>query len=341
MLDLKAFIKYNLGMTIKQISEALNVSISTVSKALNDATDIAEDTKQRVRSYAESVGYKLKVKSRAPRRICAMYERVNSDTRNNILNHVISSFTNEAIASGCEVMIDYVVSKPEDFDLNGYLVQNNFCAAFIVGMNFKSRIYKQIKSCTVPTVLLDNQISDAPLVSSISSENTAAIVSAIKYLNKNGHTKIGFITGEKDSQVSAERLAGYIYGLARVGVEFDSDYIYYGDFTKAAGEAAADFFADKDVTAVICCSDIMAMGLIDGLKGCGKRVPEDMSVVGFDDLNLLKFTSYNLTTMKQDFNRLGEEAFKVLAEMLDGRTAQHVMLKCKLIERGSVKALNR
>ena len=84
----------------------------------------------------------------------------------------------------------------------------------------------------------------------------------------------------------------------------------------------------------------MAMGLIDGLKNEGKRVPEDMSVIGFDDLNLLKFTSYNLTTMKQDFNRLGEEAFKVLAEMLEGRTAQHIMLKCKLIERGSVKPLN-
>ena len=331
---------YNLIMTIKEISESLNVSISTVSKALNDATDIAEDTKQKVREYAESVGYKMKVKNKAPRRICAMYERVNSDTRNNILNHVISSFTNEAIASGCEVMIDYAVTKPDDFNLNEYLVQNNFCAAFIVGMNFKSRIYKQIKSCTVPTVLLDNQISDVPLVSSISSENTIAIVSAIKHLNKNGHTKIGFLMGEKDSQVSAERLAGYIFGLARFGIEFNSDYIYYGDFTKSSGEAAASFFTKTDVTAVICCSDIMAMGLIDGLKNEGKRVPEDMSVIGFDDLNLLKFTSYNLTTMKQDFNRLGEEAFKVLAEMLEGRTAQHIMLKCKLIERGSVKPLN-
>lgn len=327
-------------MTIKEISESLNVSISTVSKALNDATDIAEDTKQKVREYAESVGYKLKVKNKAPRRICAMYERVNSDTRNNILNHVISSFTNEAIASGCEVMIDYAVTKPDDFNLNEYLVQNNFCAAFIVGMNFKSRIYKQIKSCTVPIALLDNQISDAPLVSSISSENTIAIVSAIKHLSKNGHTKIGFLMGEKDSQVSAERLAGYIFGLARIGIEFNSDYIYYGDFTKSSGEAAASFFSETDVTAVICCSDIMAMGLIDGLKKDGKRVPEDISVIGFDDLNLLKFTSYNLTTMKQDFNRLGEEAFKVLAEMLEGRTAQHIMLKCKLIERGSVKPLN-
>ncbi len=327
-------------MTIKEISEALNVSISTVSKALNDATDIAEDTKAKIQEYAQSVGYKLKARRQPLRRICAMYERVDSDTRNNILNHVISSFTDIAIANNYEVMIDYVVSKPVDFDLNDYLILNNFCAAFIVGMNFKSRIYKQIKHTTVPLVLLDNRVSDMPLISSVSSENTSAIVSAIKYLSKKGHSKIGFLMGEKDSQVSAERLAGYISGLARRGIEFNHEYIYYGDFTKSAGEEAAAYFTETDVTAVICSSDIMAMGLIDGIKACGKSVPEDISVIGFDDLNLLKFTSYNLTTMKQDFNRLGEEAFRQITDMLEGRASQQVMLDCKLIERGSVKQLN-
>lgn len=327
-------------MTIKEISEALHVSISTVSKALNDATDIAEETKSRIQDYAKSIGYRIKAKKSAPRRICAMYERVDSDTRNNILNHVISSFTDIAIANNYEVMIDYIVSKPDDFVLDDYLVQNNFCAAFIVGMNFKSRIYKQVKHTTVPLVLLDNRISDAPLISSVSSENMDAIVYGIKYLFKRGHTKIGFLMGENDSQVSAERLAGYISGLARVGIEYNNDYIYYGDFTKSSGEEASTFFAESGVTAVICCSDIMAMGLIDGLKACDKSVPEDISVIGFDDLNLLKFTSYDLTTMKQDFNRLGEEAFKLIDDMLEGRTSQQVMLQCKLIERGSVKSLN-
>ncbi len=327
-------------MTIKEISEALNVSVSTVSKALNDATDIAEDTKIRIRDYAKDVGYRLKTKHLAPRRICAMFERVDSDTRNNILNHIVTAFNDVAIANNFEVIIDYVMLKPENFVLNDYLIKNNFCAAFIVGMNFKSRIYKQIKHTTVPLVLLDNRISDAPQIASVASDNTTAIVTAIKYLTKRGHSKIGFLMGEKDSQASAERLAGYISGLARAGIEFNSEYIYYGDFTKSAGEEAAMFFTETDVTAVICCSDIMAMGLIDGLKNCDKTVPDDVSVIGFDDLNLLKFTSYNLTTLKQDFNRLGEEAFNQIMDMLDGKSAHQIMLNCKLIERGSVKTLN-
>ncbi|MBD5632691.1 MAG: LacI family transcriptional regulator [Clostridia bacterium] len=323
-------------MTIKEISEALNVSISTVSKALNDATDIAEETKNTVRQYAAAMGYHVRSKNQPTRRICALYERVNSDTRNNILNHVISAFTDIAIAHNFEVVTDFISSKPEGFVLEEYLKQNNFCAAFIVGMTFKSPVYKQLKNTTVPLVLMDNHVNNAPLISSVSSENTNAIVKAIKHLNKLGHQKIGLLMGERESYVSAERLAGYILGLARVGIDFNNDYVYYGDFTKNSGEEAANFFNETDVTAVICCSDIMAMGLIDGLKSLEKRIPEDISVIGFDDLNLLKFTSYNLTTLKQDFNQMGVQAFKQIADMLEGRNSQRVMLNCELIERGTV-----
>lgn len=322
-------------MTIKEISEALNVSISTVSKALNDATDIAEDTKQRIRTYAETSGYRLKAKD-SSRRILALYERVDSDMRNNILSHVISAFSDIAIANNFEVVIDYVATKSDDFVLDDFLKQNNFSAAFIVGMNFKSRIYKQLRQTSVPLVLLDNHISDAPLIGSVSSENTSAIVSAIKYLNKLGHNRIGLLAGEKESLVSAERLAGYVLGLARVGIDFNNDYVFYGDFTKESGELAAPFFSETDVSAIISCSDIMAMGLIDGLTACGKKVPDDISVIGFDDLSLLKFTSYNLTTMKQKFDKLGQAAFMQIKDMLDGRQAQNVMINCKLIERGTV-----
>ena len=327
-------------MTIKEISEALNVSISTVSKALNDATDIAEDTKQRIRQYAEDSGYRLKSKEGA-RRILALYERVDSDTRNNILNHVITAFSDIAIANNYEVVIDYVANKSDDFFLDEYLKQNNFSAVFIVGMNFKSKVYKQLRSLSVPAVLLDNHISDAPLIGSVSSENTSAVVSAVKYLNKRGHTRIGLVTGEKESLVAAERLAGYILGLARMGINFNNNYVYYGDFTKESGEQAATFFSETDVSAVISCSDIMAMGLIDGLVSCGKRVPDDISVIGFDDLSLLKFTSYNLTTMKQKFDKLGQAAFMQIMDMLNGRQAQNVMINCKLIERGTVADVDK
>lgn len=322
-------------MTIKEISEALNISISTVSKALNDATDIAEETKLMVRKYAESMGYRIKSKQ-ISKRICALYERVDTDTRNNILMHVISAFTDVAIANNFEVVTDTIASKPSGFNLDEYLKNNNFCAAFIVGMNFGSPIFKQLKKTNVPIVLLDNRVSDYPTIASVSSDNTAAIVKAVKYLAKRGHEKIGLVMGEKNSLVSAERLAGYVLGLGQAGKDFSFEYVYIGDFTKESGEHAAEFFIGTDVTAIISCSDFMAIGLIDGLTANGKRVPQDISVIGFDDIHLLKYTNYNLTTMKQDFAQLGEQAFKQITEMLAGRSSQQIMLGCQLIERGSV-----
>lgn len=326
-------------MTIKEIAEALNISISTVSKALNDATDIAEETKATVRKYAESIGYPMKSKNKDSRRICVLYERVDTDIRNHVFTQVVSSFTDVAVHNNYEVVIDTVSSKPENFELESYLRQNNFCAAFIMGMNFRSSIYSQLRKTTMPLVLLDNRVADCPLISSVSSENTAAIIYAMNHLQKLGHSKIGFLMGEKSSLVSAERLAGYILGLAHSGQDFKNEYVYYGDFTREAGERAAKFFGETDVTAVISCSDMMAIGLIDGLAALGKKVPDDISVVGFDDLSILKFTPYNLTTMKQDYARIGESAFQQIRELLDGRTSQNVHLPCQLITRGSTKQL--
>ncbi len=326
-------------MTIKEIAEALNISISTVSKALNDATDIAEETKMTVRKYAESIGYPMKSKIKESHRICVMYERVHSDIRNHVFTPIVSAFTDVAVSNGYEVIIDTVSSKPDGFVLDDYLRQNNFCAAFIMGMNFKSHIYRQLRNTSVPLVLLDNRVSNCQLISSVSSENAAAIMMAMRHLQKKGHTKIGFLMGEKFSLVSAERLAGYILGLAQAGLDFKNEYVYYGDFTREAGEQAAKFFCETNVSAVISCSDMMAIGLIDGLSAAGKKVPDDISVCGFDDLSILKFTPYNLTTMKQDYAQLGESAFRQIREMLDGRISQNVYLPCQLIERGSIKQL--
>lgn len=327
-------------MTIKEISKALNISISTVSKALNGATDISEETKKRVLKYAESVGYKQKTTAKPSRRICAMYERVDSDTRNDILNLVVNSFTDVAAENNFEVISDTISGKPEGFVLDEYLRQNNFCAAFILGMTFKSPIYRQLSKTSVPLVLLDNRVPNCPIISSVTSDNTAAIASAVRYLTGLGHEKIGILLGEKGSLVCSERLAGYIIGLAQAGLDLKAEYVYYGDFTKQSGEEAASFFMQTDVTAVISCSDYMAMGLIDGLQKSGRRVPEDVSVMGFDDLRLLKYTSYNLTTIKQDFDKMGEQAFYQISDMLNGRQSQHVMLSCSLVERGSVLAKN-
>jgi len=326
-------------ITIKEIAAQLNLSFSTVSKALNNATDISEETKKLVLDYAKKAGYHQKSKKKS-HRISVLYEQNESNGQFNVLHTVINAFADAAFANGYEVVTECVNHKPQNFNLEKHLIGGNFCASFLVGLNFDSKLFKQLKSTTHPLVLLDNHIPDTPLIASVSSDNTSAIEQAVKYLHGKGHTKIGFLSGEKQSMVCAERLAGYILGMARIGLNFNNPYVYYGDFTKKSGEEAAYYFKNTDVTAVVCCSDIMAIGLIDGFKANGISVPENVSVIGFDDLEVLSLTNYNLTTMKQDFKALGENAFTQITDMLDGRTPQKFVQPCKLIERGTVNQID-
>lgn len=323
-------------MTISQIAEELKVSKSTVSKALNGATDIAEKTKKRILDYVAVKGYKAKSQNTVKKRICVFYNQTDDQYRNYALQQIVSSFSAIAISKGFEIVSDVISLKPANFELNNFLIKNNFCAAFLVGTSISSPINGQLKDTTVPIVLLDNRFQDNALISSVASDNIGAVRTAVEYLIKAGHTKIGFLSGEMRSFVSAERFAGYVYGLICAGLSFNNDYIYYGDFTTESGKSAADFFYDKDVTAIISCSDVMAMALIDRLRVLGKSVPEEVSVIGFDDLELLKYTSYNLTTVKQDFESIGKNTFLLIQDMLNGRRSQNLVFDCQLIERGTV-----
>lgn len=323
-------------MTISQIAADLGVSKSTVSKALNGATDIAEETKKMILNYVAEKGYKAKTQHTPVKRICVFYYQASDQHRNDALQQIVASFSAVAISRGFEIVSDVISLKPVDFNLNHFLTQNNFCAAFLVGTSISSPINEQLKNTTVPIALLDNRIQGNPLISSVTSDNIGAVRTAVEYLIKMGHQNIGFLSGEKRSFVSAERFAGYVYGLICAGLTFNDNYIYYGDFTTESGKAAADFFFDKDVTAIISCSDVMAMALIDRLRALGKSVPEEVSVIGFDDLELLKYTNYNLTTVKQDFETIGKNALLLIQDMLGGRHSQNLVSECQLIERGTV-----
>ncbi|MGN1234969.1 MAG: LacI family DNA-binding transcriptional regulator [Christensenellaceae bacterium] len=326
-------------MTIKEIAEQLNISISTVSKALNGATDVSEDRKKYICEYAKSVGYHKKQSSQKLGRIAVLFEHGDVDNKNSVLSYISNAFSELAIANRYEVIAANIPTPPTEFHLEEYLTENRFSAAFLIGLTFRSPTYHQLNSTSIPLVLFDNHIPDNPLIASVASENIGATETLVSYLVSHGHKKIGLLTGEKEAFVSAERFAGYILGHARMGLEHDQANVYFGHFTRTAGEQAAGFFKEKGVTAVICASDLIAMGLINGLRDLGVRVPQDISVTGFDDLDLLKFTSYDLTTMKQDFHAIGEKAFRLLLEMLRGKPAQRCVIECKLIERNSVATI--
>lgn len=325
-------------MTIKQIAKDLNLSMGTVSKALNDARDVSEETKQLVCEYAKKMGYSL---SRVPgNRIALLYQFMQANYQNQLFFSVTTAFSLAASNSRFEIVTDILANKDEKFNLNEYMENNHFAGAFVLGVNFDSPIYNQLVESKLPLVLMDMYIPENPMLSSIGSESIPPIKTAVDYLRHLGHSKIGFLAGEQQSFVAAERFAAYILAISSAGIKFESDYVYFGNFTKECGVEAADYFAGTDVTAVICASDMMAMGLIDGLAERGIGVPDRISVIGFDDLELLRYTNYDLTTIRQDFNKIGETAFQQLCDLIKGKPAQRIILPCQLVKRGSVRDLN-
>ena len=325
-------------MTIKEIAQQLNLSSGTVSKALNNAADISEETKKLVCEYAKKVGYRAT--KTLGNRIALLYQFMQTNYQNQLFFSISTAFNIAASNSEYEIITDILANKDEKFDLIEYMENNHFAGAFILGVNFDSPIYPQLQNAKHPLVLLDMHIPTNPSISSVGSESMASVQNAIHYLKDMGHTKIGFLSGEQQSFVASERLAAYILSISSIGIVFNTDYIYFGDFTRECGAEAAKHFASTDVTAILCASDMMAIGLIDGLQKQGIKIPDDISVIGFDDLELLKYTQYNLTTIKQDFVKLGETAFIQLRNLIKGKFSKRIIIPCELVKRGTVRDLN-
>ncbi len=323
-------------MKIKDIAQALHLSPSTVSKALNGRFDISRETKDMVLEYAKEHGFvpsHEKLTHSTIRRICAIFDNYNSAS---IISPLLLAFSRHALNNNFEV-IQTPISVISDYDQ--FMAKNNFDCSFIVGLSYKSPLLEQIKNTKFPTILYDS-ILNGEKVSTISSENIISVSKVIKELYKLGHTKIGFVTGDKNSFVSSERLAGYIIGLAEVNISYNADYVCFGGYTEENGVQAADFFSNKDVTAIVCSADIIAIGLMKGLELKGIKVPNQISVVGYDDLEIAKYVNPSLSTVKQDLDLISERAFQTLSAMLLNRPSQRIIVNSEIIMRDSIKKIN-
>jgi LacI family transcriptional regulator len=319
-------------VTIKEIAAELGLSTSTVSKALNNASDISVETRNRVNNYARSIGFSLH-RNQDGKRICVLFENMDSHSNSQVGYPVLTGFQQAANAYRYEVIVEHHSDKNPP-NLKKLCQENNFCGLMILGTKLSSAIMKELESTSIPTMLMDSYVKN-PKVACISSDNINSVASIVEHLISLGHRRIGFLGGDKESIVTRERFSGYLIGLIEGNIEFNSSYVRYGDFTENCGLEAADYFAELGVTAVVCTSDLIAIGLINGLKKHGIRVPEDVSVSGFDNLDIAKYFTPSLTTVKQDFIALGENAFTLLRQAIKGNKTKRITIHTEPIFRDS------
>jgi LacI family xylobiose transport system transcriptional regulator len=199
----------------------------------------------------------------------------------------------------------------------------------------------QLRSRMIPFVIVDPAGDPAPDIPSVGSANWAGGVAATQHLIDQGHSRIGIITGPADLMCSVARLAGYRSAMAMASLPVDPALIRYGDFHVEGGcEKTLELLRQKEPpTAIFAGSDLQALGALEAARTSGIRVPHDLSLVGYDDLPIARWSSPALTTVHQPLKEMAEEATRLLLRLRDGdATSTRMDLAVDLVVRQSTAA---
>ena len=190
----------------------------------------------------------------------------------------------------------------------------------------------------VPVVVIDNSSSDKT-IPSIIIDNFNGVITSVDYLCSLGHKRIGFMTGLGDSEVGTNRYAGYINGLIHHGLNIDEKLVYRGDYSFESGAKGVDYFFSlkQPPTAIMCANDAMAIAAIRQAIQCGVSVPDQLSIIGFDDIPVSSQISPTLATLAAPIDKITELACDMLISLITGEQLdnKHIALPAELVIRES------
>ncbi len=335
--------------TLSDIADDVGVYIMTVSRALADKPGVAAETKQRVLESARRLGYTVNPEGRAPAREIA-------STIGVLVNNIGSEYAGEIIDGISNILdvanYDIVIFNPYRMrrDPNDYVIQ--VCQYAIDGLLIAAANRLQPQSVNYleqmirqhfPVVFIDQRVADST-VPCVTAQNWQGAYDATRYLIQLGHRRIGFIAGPHTESPSGERHAGYQDALTQNGIPYDDLLIRNGDFARQSGYIAAQSLLamDEPPTAIFASNDPMAFGVYKAIQQTGKRIPEDISVIGFDDIGLSADIHPTLTTVRQPLREMGRVGAQMLLDTLRVRDHPPVAmmeLRTSLILRDSCAPL--
>jgi LacI family transcriptional regulator len=303
------------SITIHDVAVAAGVSVSTVSRVQNNKDDVAPETSERVRRVISEMGYASSLAARGMRsRRTNVIGLIMPDVANPYCIEVMRG-VNEAIAHSDHDLIVYTTG---DIRKYGTADQERRYVALLNGSITDGVIVvtpaATVFSTDAPLVAIDpnNESPDCPAI--------IGALAAMTYLIGLGHRRIGFITGRLELVSASRRLRGYKEGLAAAGIPLDENLIQIGDYTteKAIGCTRTLLSLDDPPTAIFASSDMTAMGVYRVAKEAGVRIPEDLSVVGFDNIRESALLNPPLTTVDQFISKMGALATDMVMRLVKG-----------------------
>ena len=324
-------------VTIKDIANRLGISVSTVSKGLNGASDISEDLRQMVLDTAVEMGYQSKkMKKDENKKLCLFIENMEYETANQFGYEIILGFRQAAFRNGWSVSVVPVTpafQMTEKYDT--YMLKNGYSGGFLVGFALHDDWMRQLAFTSIPTVLFDNYIKKNPHVCYVGTDNFEGIESAIDHLYQLGHKKIAFLNGSLYSMVSEKRYQAYLDAMKSHNLPVEEDMVAHGYYVADSAKYHVPNFLAAGATAILCGNDLIASGVITECRLRGFSVPDDISVVGFDDLPISSFLEPPLTTVRQERTELVKCGYAALSNLINHVSVSMTLLRPQLITRAS------
>ena len=320
--------------TLSRIAADAEVSTSTVSKVLNGRAGVSDATRARVEVLLHRHGYQR----RGRRDTAPLIELVFANFSTVWALEILRGVQDAARARGLGVVVtesgDNRAPGPEWVE---GVLQRNPSGVVLVLSGLTDAQRHQLHSRGIPIVIVDPAGNPAPGVAAVGSANWNGGLLATRHLLALGHRRIGVIGGPVEMICSRARLAGYRSALEEAGVPVCEELIVAGDFEHESGiEQARRLLALKDrPTAIFACNDLMAVGVFEAARQAGLRIPGDLSVVGYDDLNVAEWTGPPLTTVRQPLREMGLQATQMVLELDDPGTGPRVDLATDLVIRES------
>ncbi len=333
-----------LRIRLRDVAQRSNVSEATVSRVINGKAGVSAETRASVLAVLAELGYQPPGLD-APTRI-GLVGLIVPELDNPIFPLFAQSIEARLLTRGYVSVLccaGRIGAKEEDY-VPTLLDRRVAGMVFVSGrhsiVDGDHTIYRSLLDRHLPLVFV-NGAADQIAVPSVGTDEAAAASIAVEHLARLGHRRIGFLTGSFSHVCVGRRYAGYRDTIDRLGLDDDPELVMRSTFTVAGGQAAAPQLLNAGATAIITGNDLMALGVIRAVRQAGLEVPADVSVIGYDDTELISFTDPPLTTVRQHVGVISDHAVEVLMSQIEGRSleASEYLVRPDLIVRGSTGPL--
>lgn len=332
-------------VTIKDVAREVNVSVTTVSRVLNNKPDVGEATKRKVEKAIKKLGYNPNNIARG-----LVLKKTNSigliipDINNPFFPEIIKGVERTAKNRGYFLILCNTDNDKKEERESINLLRSKQVDGIILSLSLENKGFlKELEKENYPIVQIDRQIQDS-IYPAITIDNQRSAYIATEYLIKNGHSKIGHITGDLSTRTAIDRLNGFELALKDYHIPLKKEWLLEGDYSKESGkELMEKIIKLKDrPTALFFANDLMSYGAYESIYKYNYIVPEDFSIIGHDNIEITSFVRPGLTTMDQPKYRLGQIAAEKLINTIENKdqnSFENVILKNAMFVRDSVKSL--